>query len=97
MDEGRRSYVSQEEHMIVHNWQAKVRALFPAMLLVCCLSITSAAEAASHEAQKPIILKTMGSLFFGGTVTRAENGETFHGDHGSPSIIFPRPPAITRW
>jgi hypothetical protein len=74
MDEGRRSYVSQEEHMIFQNWQAKVRPMFRAMLVVFCLSITSAAEAASNEAQKPITLKTMGSLFFGGTVTRAENG-----------------------
>ena len=69
-----------------------------AMLLTSCLSITSAAEAAGNEAQKPIALKTMGSLFFGGTVTRQDNGETFHGDHGyaqyytigTPNITFPR-------
>lgn len=34
------------------------------------------------EEQRPITLKTMGSLFFGGTVTKTETGETFHGDHG---------------
>jgi pimeloyl-ACP methyl ester carboxylesterase len=90
MDEGRKSYVSQEEHMIFQNWQAKVRPMFRAMLLVFCLSITSAAEAASNEAQKPITLKTMGSLFFGGTVTRAENGETFHGDHGYAQYYIPQ-------
>jgi pimeloyl-ACP methyl ester carboxylesterase len=76
--------------MIFQNWQAKVPAMFPAMLLVFCLSITSAAEAASNEAQKPITLKTMGSLFFGGTVTRAENGETFHGDHGYAQYYIPQ-------
>lgn len=30
----------------------------------------------------PISLRTMGSFFFGGTVAKLENGETFHGDHG---------------
>ena len=75
-----------------------IMAAGPAMLLALCLSITSAAEATGNEAQRLITLKTMGSLFFGGTVTRAENGETFHGDHGyaqyytigTPSITFPR-------
>jgi pimeloyl-ACP methyl ester carboxylesterase len=76
--------------MIFQNWQAKVRPMFRAMLVVFCLSITSAAEAASNEAQKPITLKTMGGLFFGGTVTRAENGETFHGDHGYAQYYIPQ-------
>lgn len=38
----------------------------------------------------PIILKTMGSLFFGGTVTKLDNGETFHGDHGYAQYFIPQ-------
>lgn len=41
-------------------------------------------------ASKPITLKTMGSLFFGGTVTRAEDGEPFHGDHGCAQYYIPQ-------
>ncbi|MDO4561022.1 MAG: alpha/beta fold hydrolase [bacterium] len=39
--------------------------------------------------QEQITLRTMGSLFFGGTVTRLENGETFHGDHGYAQYFIP--------
>lgn len=42
------------------------------------------------EEQRPITLKTMGSLFFGGTVTKMETGETFHGDHGYAQYYIPR-------
>lgn len=41
------------------------------------------------EAQKPIVLKTMGSLFFGGNVKTLENGVTFHGDHGYAQYYIP--------
>ncbi len=41
------------------------------------------------EEQKPIVLKTMGSLFFGGTVQTLENGVTFHGDHGYAQYYLP--------
>lgn len=34
------------------------------------------------ESKPPIVLNTMGSLFFGGTVQTLPSGETFHGDHG---------------
>lgn len=37
----------------------------------------------------PIVLRTMGSLFFGGTVTKLDNGETFHGDHGYAQFFIP--------
>lgn len=37
----------------------------------------------------PIVLKTMGSLFFGGTVVTLPNGETFHGDHGYAQYFIP--------
>lgn len=38
---------------------------------------------------KPITLKTMGSLFFGGTVTKKPDGDTFHGDHGYAQFYIP--------
>lgn len=37
----------------------------------------------------PIVLRTMGSLFFGGTLVREESGETFHGDHGYAQFFIP--------
>lgn len=40
--------------------------------------------------QQPIILKTMGSLMFGGTVSKAEDGNTFHGDHGYAQYYIPQ-------
>lgn len=40
-------------------------------------------------ADEPIVLRTMGSLFFGGTVTKLESGETFHGDHGYAQFFIP--------
>lgn len=39
--------------------------------------------------QQPIVLKTMGSLLFGGTVTKKDDGETFHGDHGYAQYYIP--------
>lgn len=48
------------------------------------------AFAAQQAEQKPIILKTMGSLFFGGNVTKADNGVTFHGDHGYAQFYIPQ-------
>lgn len=40
--------------------------------------------------QKPITLKTMGSLFFGGTVDSKADGDTFHGDHGYAQYYIPQ-------
>lgn len=48
------------------------------------------ALAANAQEQKPITLKTMGSLFFGGTVQKADNGDTFHGDHGYAQFYIPQ-------
>lgn len=50
----------------------------------------STAWAAEEEAQKPIVLKTMGSFFFGGSVQTLENGETFHGEHGYAQYYIPQ-------
>ncbi len=40
--------------------------------------------------ENPIILKTMGSLFFGGSVSKLDNGETFHGVHGYAQYFIPQ-------
>lgn len=45
--------------------------------------------AGANSMEKTITLKTMGSLYFGGTVTKLDNGETFHGDHGYAQYFIP--------
>ncbi len=64
------------------------RAAFLALGLA--LALPAYGSAAAQEEQKPITLKTMGSLFFGGTVTRSPDGETFHGDHGYAQFYVPQ-------
>ncbi|MEN3930036.1 alpha/beta fold hydrolase [Microvirga sp. W0021] len=44
----------------------------------------------AYADEKPITLKTMGSLLFGGTVKMQPNGETFHGDHGYAQYYIPQ-------
>ncbi|WP_165077608.1 MULTISPECIES: alpha/beta fold hydrolase [unclassified Desulfovibrio] len=41
------------------------------------------------EPEKPLSLRTMGSLLFGGTVQKKPNGDTFHGDHGYAQYYIP--------
>lgn len=41
------------------------------------------------DSHQPIVLKTMGSTFFGGTVVHKENGDTFHGEHGYAQFYIP--------
>ncbi|MDL2268040.1 alpha/beta fold hydrolase [Desulfovibrio sp. OttesenSCG-928-G15] len=48
------------------------------------------ALSAQSQAPKAITLKTMGSLFFGGAVEKADNGDTFHGDHGYAQYYIPQ-------
>ena len=43
----------------------------------------------AQQEERPIELRTMGSLLFGGSVTKTENGETFHGDHGYAQYFIP--------
>lgn len=45
--------------------------------------------AAEKTEQKPISLRTMGSLLFGGTVAQKPSGDTFHGDHGYAQYYIP--------
>ena len=47
-------------------------------------------QLAGREDSRPITLRTMGSLFFGGTVTHAKDGDTFHGDHGYAQFYIPQ-------
>ena len=51
---------------------------------------SSPLSATAAESDKPITLKTMGSLFFGGDVKTLENGVTFHGDHGYAQYYIPQ-------
>lgn len=52
--------------------------------------LLGSAFATEKQHQKPIVLKTMGSLFFGGNVKTLENGVTFHGDHGYAQYYIPQ-------
>ncbi|MDO5112951.1 MAG: alpha/beta fold hydrolase [Planctomycetia bacterium] len=60
------------------------------MIFLTCFLAVGYAAAEEQETAKPIVLRTMGSLFFGGTVTTLENGETFHGDHGYAQYFIPQ-------
>jgi len=60
------------------------------LTLTLALALPASGLAASQQEQKPITLKTMGSLFFGGTVTKGSNGDTFHGDHGYAQFYIPQ-------
>lgn len=64
---------------------------FLSILFVAALStpLLLSVQRSKGEEQKPIVLKTMGSLFFGGTVTEGKNGGTFHGDHGYAQYYIP--------
>ena len=60
----------------------------------CVLALTLTLAQGEALAQKgseqgPIVLATMGSLFFGGSVQHKANGETFHGDHGYAQYYIP--------
>lgn len=48
------------------------------------------AFAADGQEQKPIVLRTMGSFFFGGTVKTLDDGVTFHADHGYAQYYIPQ-------
>ena len=60
------------------------------LLLLCFLLAPPAGGAAERGGQKPITLKTMGSLFFGGSVESGPDGDTFHGDHGYAQFYVPQ-------
>ncbi len=61
-------------------------------LLLCIILQANFVCAANSDLakNKPIILQTMGSFFFGGNVDKAKNGDTFHGDHGYAQYYIPK-------
>lgn len=61
-----------------------------ALALGLMLAFAVSALAAGQNGREPITLRTMGSLFFGGTVTSGPDGETFHGDHGYAQYYIPQ-------
>lgn len=62
-----------------------------ASVLLPAAHTASAADAAAAEAGEnaPLMLRTMGSFFFGGTIARNAEGDTFHGDHGYAQYYVP--------
>ena len=44
----------------------------------------------AQQEENSIVLKTMGSLAFGGIVTETSTGETFHSDHGYAQYYIPQ-------
>lgn len=65
------------------NMKNKKILLFVSMMLVSILSY-------AQNEERPIVLRTMGSLFFGGNVQYTKTGETFHGDHGYAQYYIPQ-------
>ncbi|WP_371371137.1 alpha/beta fold hydrolase [Sporomusa aerivorans] len=68
----------------------KKSTLLLSFLLILLLASTSLAKETGNKGQQPIVLKTMGSLYFGGTVSSDNDGETFHGDHGYAQYFIPK-------
>lgn len=58
------------------------------VVFLACMTGNLIAEDGERE-NTPITLKTMGALFFGGTVDLRPNCETFHGDHGYAQYYIP--------
>lgn len=67
----------------------KMKNYLSGCLFVACILATPVCFA-QDAGKQPILLKTMGSLLFGGIVQKAENGETFHGDHGYAQYYIPQ-------
>ena len=59
-------------------------------LAMAAMPAKSAENAGDTSANKPIVLKTMGSILFGGSVFTDVDGETFHGDHGYAQFFVPQ-------
>ena len=59
-------------------------------IILVAILVTSSVSSYAQKKEEPIVLRTMGSLFFGGSVTKMESGETFHGDHGYAQYYIPQ-------
>lgn len=64
----------------------KQKLIFIIAIIISIFSIYGC----SNNNQNSIVLRTMGSLFFGGTVETLESGDTFHGDHGYAQYYIPQ-------
>ncbi len=62
--------------------------IFTGKIAAAAAAVLLSAGAACSDAE-PIVLRTMGSLFFGGSVAALDGGETFHGDHGYAQFFIP--------
>ena len=61
-----------------------------ACVLALALMFAQGGQALAQKSEQgPIVLATMGSLFFGGSVIHRADGETFHGDHGYAQFYVP--------
>lgn len=61
-----------------------------ACVLALALIFAQGGQALAQKSEQgPIVLATMGSLFFGGSVIHRADGETFHGDHGYAQFYVP--------
>jgi pimeloyl-ACP methyl ester carboxylesterase len=67
-------------------WVSIAVVLFCLFIQIGCTSI----RRENTSENRPIILRTMGSLMFGGSVTAFENGETYHADHGYAQYFIPQ-------
>lgn len=62
-----------------------IRRFYLTVAIMLSLSLAGNAQ----TKHKPIVLRTMGSLLFGGRVDTTNFGETFHGDHGYAQYYVP--------
>lgn len=61
------------------------------LVVVAAALLASGLRAQDNQAEnRPIVLRTMGSILFGGSVTTFEDGDTFHGDHGYAQFFVPQ-------
>lgn len=74
--------------MQIIKWFGQYAALIMVMTLVIVGGRVDAEEMTGDDS--PIVLRTMGSLFFGGSIGQTKDGVTFHGDHGYAQYYIPQ-------
>lgn len=67
----------------------KLSKKLQALIMAAALTVLPLSAYAA-QSEGTIELKTMGSLFFGGSVAQTANGSTFHGDHGYAQYYIPQ-------
>lgn len=66
-----------------------ITAAFLALSLSLALPLGGMAASLAPQ-DKPIVLRSMGSFLFGGSVVSGPDGDTFHGDHGYAQFYVPQ-------